>query len=569
MANWSFRDALEELEVKGHFDESMLQSNVGLHLGDIRFDEMQTTLRMCTVYFSMFMQYTDQGSFNADNLPVDGCSQTTAILLAFIPDWRLEDIESMGIGNVIWRCRSPIGDLSSIKMVINTICSVLGTEHKKNPMKRQAYMVLIGNYSGHMAFATDPPYFVAYSTDYKTNHPSQMTPRHTENHSYAMVTTNMIVRRLLSLPNWEPMVRKQTKGGCLLIPRGVQFGPTLFPEIVVPRNHASPPVDPVTHQEAPFWTVGPFWAIDTIFPSFPVGLELFTAEEVVKLKELGVLNPPNAPERPPLFLPLVSSSRGKVVSTVLGMPPPSFEAHGIEQSLMTNQDEESILSDSYSDRHSINVDSSTTWGRPTVRISERESKSHTTERKDKDSHRSSEKDCDRNHDRSKKSDSWCATEQSRRCSLLCRDNEGDCTSNGKCKRLCGQESPSDSHKNKQRCGRSTSPSHDRKRSHTPEGWPLLPPPMFHSTPLQALRRLSSDLLEPNSAHLSFNQSRSSLPPLDLGGGDARPILSTGVPIQGVCHPSQVHYYHPLPHPLRISPKITSSKYSVSLAKGII
>ena len=125
-------------------------------------------------------------------------------------------------------------------------------------MKCQVYMVLIGNYGGHMAFATDPPYCVAYSTEYKTNDPSQMTPCHTQNHPYAMVTTNMIVRRLLSLPNWEPTVRKQTKGGRLLILRGMQFGPALFLEIVIPRNHASPPEDPAMWQEALFWTVGPF-----------------------------------------------------------------------------------------------------------------------------------------------------------------------------------------------------------------------------------------------------------------------------------------------------------------------
>ena len=119
--------------------------------------------------------------------------------------------------------------------------------------------------------------------------------------------------------------------------------------------------------------------MDTIFPNFPGGLELFTTEEVVQLKVLGVLNPPNAPEHPPLFPTLVSSSRGKVVSAALGVPPPSFKAHGIEKSLMTDWDEESVLSDSYSDRHSINVNSSTTWGRPTVRISDRESKSRTTE----------------------------------------------------------------------------------------------------------------------------------------------------------------------------------------------
>ena len=81
----------------------------------------------------------------------------------------------------------------------------------------------------------------------------------------------------------------------------------------------------------------PFRAIDTIFPSFPGDLELFTAEEVAKLKELGVLNPPHMPECLPLFPPLVSSSRGKVVSAALGVQlPPNHDTEGIGQSLMTD-----------------------------------------------------------------------------------------------------------------------------------------------------------------------------------------------------------------------------------------
>ena len=55
----------------------------------------------------------------------------------------------------------------------------------------------------------------------------------------------------------------------------------------------------------------------------------------------------------------------------------------------------------------------------------------------------------------------------------------------------------------------------------------MPPPMFHSTPLAVPCRLSSD---PTSAHLSFNQSQSSLPPLDLGEGDTHPIASVSAPI---------------------------------------
>ena len=114
MATWSFRDALEELEVRRHFDESMLQSAIGIHLGDIRFAEIQTTIKMCAIRFSTFLHYVKDGLFNPDKLAPHCCSQTTVILLAFIPDWHIQDIESVGIGNVICRCGTPLGDISSI-----------------------------------------------------------------------------------------------------------------------------------------------------------------------------------------------------------------------------------------------------------------------------------------------------------------------------------------------------------------------------------------------------------------------------------------------------------------------
>ena len=269
MTTWSFRDALEELEMRGRFDESVLWSALGLHLGDIHFAEIQTTIKMRVVHLSTFLQFVDEGSFNAENLPLDGCSHTTAILLAFIPDRHLEDIEGDAIGNVIRRHGSPLGDISSINTVIKSIHSILNTEHKKSPLKCRAYMMVIGNYGGHMAFATDPPYCVAYASDYKnTSDLSKMTPCKPLNHAYTMVTSNMVVRRLLSLPNWEPADRKQTKGGRLLIPRGMQFGPGLFPVIVILCNHVGPLVDSITWQEVLFQTIGPFRAIDTIFPAF-------------------------------------------------------------------------------------------------------------------------------------------------------------------------------------------------------------------------------------------------------------------------------------------------------------
>ena len=70
MTTWSFRDALVELEARGCFDELVLWSVQGLHMGDIRFAEIQTTFKMRAVPFCMFLQFVDKGSFNADNLPV-------------------------------------------------------------------------------------------------------------------------------------------------------------------------------------------------------------------------------------------------------------------------------------------------------------------------------------------------------------------------------------------------------------------------------------------------------------------------------------------------------------------
>ena len=127
--------------------------------------------------------------------------------------------------------------------MIESVRSVLKTEGNKDRPKCRVYMMLIGNYGGHMAFTTESPYCVRYAADYQNKDPSKMMPRNTLNHAYAMVTDNMMVRRLLSVPNWDPTERKHTMGGHLLIPRGVQFSPKLFPEIVIPCNHAVPLID--------------------------------------------------------------------------------------------------------------------------------------------------------------------------------------------------------------------------------------------------------------------------------------------------------------------------------------
>ena len=73
-----------------------------------------------------------------------------------------------------------------------------------------------------------------------------MTPHEPLNHAFAMTASSMVVRRLLSVPNREPVERKLTTGGHLLIPRGMHFDPELFPDLVILRNHTGPLIDSVT-----------------------------------------------------------------------------------------------------------------------------------------------------------------------------------------------------------------------------------------------------------------------------------------------------------------------------------
>ena len=153
--------------------------------------------------------------------------------------------------------------------------------------------------------------------------------------------------------------------------------PGLFLDLVMLCNHTAPLINSSMWQEVPFWMVGPFPATAPVFPSLLGDLELFTAEEVAKSKKLGVFNPLDAPGCLPVFLPLVSSSWGKVT---LGAPPPDLDTQEIGHSLAVDQDEESVLSDSYSDRHSGTADSGTMWSKQTVQSTDKEQKAWVIER---------------------------------------------------------------------------------------------------------------------------------------------------------------------------------------------
>ena len=106
----------------------------------------------------------------------------------------------------------------------------------------------------------------------------KMTFRNQESHPVSFTTDGLMVCQLLMQDCTEHEYAMTTCNRCLLIPRGVQFPKDLFPEIVVPCNHATPYRDPKTRKENPFIPIGPFSRRDTLFQGVTRDLELYTTE---------------------------------------------------------------------------------------------------------------------------------------------------------------------------------------------------------------------------------------------------------------------------------------------------
>ena len=115
-----------------------------------------------------------------------------------------------------------------------------------------------------------------------------MTFRNQQNHPVSFTSDGLIIHQLLTQDCMQCKYMMTTCNGHLLIPRGMQFPKDLFPEIVVLRNHATPYCDPITGKEAPFMTVGPFSRRDTLFWGIARDLKLYTTEEVITLRNVGI-----------------------------------------------------------------------------------------------------------------------------------------------------------------------------------------------------------------------------------------------------------------------------------------
>ena len=289
MADRTFKDALMTLQSPPSILASLLQNVDGLHLGDICFVKIQTTLWMHADPLTILEKWVENGSFNPEHMVEDDYSHSTTILIGLSPNAWGTNLESVGVKFIVCWHKAPIRQIGTIICLIKYAHSLMEVEGQSTESEHRKFCTIVGNYGRHMAFAADPPFCTAYSLDFiRKEDPTQMTFMNQQNHPVSFTTDGLLVCQLLVQDCTECKYTMTTHNGYLLIPRGMQFPKDLFPEIVVLCYYAAPYHDPKTGKKAPFMTIGPFARRDMLFQDIAGYLELCTTEEVITLRNMGI-----------------------------------------------------------------------------------------------------------------------------------------------------------------------------------------------------------------------------------------------------------------------------------------
>ena len=243
MADWTFDDVLTTIKSPPSIPTSVLESPDGLCLGYICFAKIHTTLQMCSVSLALLEKLVTDECFNPEHKPHGDYSHSTVILLVFTQDTQLKDIESVGIGLVVCQHGAPLAPISAMSKVILYICDTLKFERVSSTPQVRTYCMILGNYSGHMACATELPFCMAYPLKIVDKKDSAvMIFRNPDNHPVTFMGMEMVICQLLMWDCSEHKYERTNCNGCLIIPRGVQFGKELFPEIRTMLYHTVTPL---------------------------------------------------------------------------------------------------------------------------------------------------------------------------------------------------------------------------------------------------------------------------------------------------------------------------------------
>ena len=189
MADWTFEKALAAIKSPSSISLDTLVSPAGLHLGDIRFARIQTNLRMRTVAMAVLEEWISDGSFNPQHKPDEDCNCTTAILIILTPNSEGTKLMHASVGLIIrWR-KGPVGQIEDIPRFITLIWSQLKGDRPASTNDSKTYGMIMGDYGGPLAFATEPPFCTAYLSCFADRgDPTRMTFCHPHNHPWSFTT---------------------------------------------------------------------------------------------------------------------------------------------------------------------------------------------------------------------------------------------------------------------------------------------------------------------------------------------------------------------------------------------
>ena len=131
---------------------------------------------MHTVPITVLEKWAEGGSFNPEHMAEGGYSHTTAILTLLNPNAEGTALESASVGLIVCQCKGPVGHISTIMKLIKYAQSLMEAEGQSSEPMCRTICTIVGNYGRHMAFATDPPFCMAYPLCFvHTDDPAQMT----------------------------------------------------------------------------------------------------------------------------------------------------------------------------------------------------------------------------------------------------------------------------------------------------------------------------------------------------------------------------------------------------------
>ena len=107
-------------------------------------------------------KWIEGGSFNPECMAEGDYSHSTAILIVLNPNTQGTALESMCVWLIVCQCKAPVGKIAKVLNLIKYAHSLMEVEGQSSEPMHRTICTIMGNYGGHMAFATDPPFCTAY-----------------------------------------------------------------------------------------------------------------------------------------------------------------------------------------------------------------------------------------------------------------------------------------------------------------------------------------------------------------------------------------------------------------------